>query len=68
VFPDRRTYGLLSQVTAAECRQLAKQYGDQARAAGLSEKKATILKNLSRSFSGLASQLEILAAENERSP
>jgi hypothetical protein len=55
-------------MTAAECRKLAEQYRDQAKESGLSRKKATILKNISRSFRGLASQLEILAlAEQEHS-
>jgi hypothetical protein len=48
-------------MTAAECRELASEYKAQARQAGISQRRATLLVNISHSFSGLASQLDILA-------
>ena len=49
--------------TAAQCRQLAESYKFCAREAGISPKRANLLTNVARSYSGLASQLEILATE-----
>jgi hypothetical protein len=50
-------------MTAAECRELASEYKAQARQAGISQRRATLLANISHSFSALASQLEILAGD-----
>jgi hypothetical protein len=50
-------------MTAAECRELASEYRAQARQAGISQRRATLLTNISRSFNGLASQLEMLASD-----
>ncbi|KWV49832.1 hypothetical protein AS156_14975 [Bradyrhizobium macuxiense] len=50
-------------MTAAEARKLASEYRAQARQAGISQKRASLLTNISRTFSGLASQLEILEAD-----
>jgi hypothetical protein len=49
-------------LTVNECRKLAKAYRDKAEATGVSQKEATVLKNIAKSFSGLASQFEILVA------
>ncbi|MBR0839226.1 hypothetical protein JQ607_03375 [Bradyrhizobium liaoningense] len=48
---------------AAEYRSIASAYRNQARQAGISEKRASLLANISRTFSGLASQLEMLEAD-----
>ena len=50
-------------VTAAQCRDLADDHKGRAREAGISQKRAVLLTNIARSFSGLASQLEILAVD-----
>jgi hypothetical protein len=52
---------LTDDLTAAQCRQLADSYKARAREAGISQKRATLLTNMARSFMGLASQLEMLA-------
>ena len=48
--------------TAEECRHLARQYQDQTNKAGTSPRMATVLKNMSKSFSGLANQYDVLFA------
>src|SRR4051812_11551272 len=50
-------------VSAARCRALADRYRAEAKELGLSKKRASVLMNISRTFSGLASQLEILAGD-----
>jgi hypothetical protein len=55
--------------TADECRKLAQQYLDQANQPGISPRMATVLRNMSRSFAGLASQYDVffeIAAEEKR--
>ena len=47
-------------VTAAQCRQLADYFKARAKETGGSQKRATLLANISRSFSCLAHQLEML--------
>jgi hypothetical protein len=49
-------------MTAVECQELASHYKALAREAGISSDRAFILKNIARSFTGLASQLDRLAA------
>ena len=48
--------------TANECRMLDLQYRDQANMQGVSPRMSTILKSMSKSFSALANQYEILFA------
>jgi hypothetical protein len=48
--------------SAKECRQLAREYREQADKPGLSPKMATVLRNMSHSFAGLASQHDVLIA------
>lgn len=50
-------------VTAAQCRQLSDHHKAGAREAGISQKRASLLVNIARSFSGLASQLEMLSVD-----
>ena len=47
-------------LTAAECRRLAKVYRDQANEIRIHPRTASVLNNIASSFSGLASQLEML--------
>ena len=49
-------------MTAEKCQELANQYKAMARSADLSEGRAVLLKNIARSYAGLASQLDRLAA------
>jgi hypothetical protein len=42
--------------SAEECRRFADQYQAQAAEPGVSPRMATVLKNIARSFAGLASQ------------
>jgi hypothetical protein len=49
-------------MTAVECQELANHYKALAREASISDDRAFILKNIARSFAGLASQLDRLAA------
>jgi hypothetical protein len=49
-------------VTAAQCQTLASQYKAMAQATLVSESRALMLKNIARSFTGLATQLDRLAA------
>lgn len=55
--------------SAKECRRLAHQYLDQANRPGVSPRMGSVLRNISRSFAGLAGQykLLIIIAEEERS-
>jgi hypothetical protein len=50
-------------LTAAQCRKFAARNKARAKQPGISKKRATVLMNISRTYSGLASQLEILADE-----
>ncbi|WP_426610173.1 hypothetical protein [Bradyrhizobium sp. McL0616] len=59
--PKRRSPELAAMPTAAECRILASAFKLKATEAGVPARTATLMKNISRSFSGLASQLEMLA-------
>src|ERR1700758_527263 len=52
-------------LTAIECRRLAKTYRDRANEIGIHPRTANVLKNIASSFSGLASQFEILMAIEE---
>lgn len=45
---------------AVNCRDFAKLYREDAKAVGCSDKKATVLRNIARTFAGLASQYELL--------
>jgi hypothetical protein len=47
-------------LSASQCREFADHPKARARELGISQKRARILANIARSFSGLASQLEIL--------
>jgi hypothetical protein len=56
-------------VSAEECRKLANQYLDQANRSGVSPRMANVLRDMSRSFAGLASlydMLRIIAEEESR--
>jgi hypothetical protein len=56
-------------LTAAECRKLAKAYQDQATELGVVDPRtATVLRNIASSFSGLASQFELLTAIKKEQP
>jgi len=50
-------------LTAAQCQALARHYKDESQATNISKDRASILKNISRSFTGLATQLDMLAAK-----
>jgi len=50
-------------LTAAQCRIFAERNKARAKQPGISKKRATVLMNISRTYSGLASQLEILAGD-----
>lgn len=47
---------------AMECRAFAKEYKDRAREPGVSKDNAFSMNNIARSFMGLATQLDMLAA------
>ncbi|MCC8961490.1 hypothetical protein H8A95_03935 [Bradyrhizobium sp. Pear76] len=49
-------------MTAAQCDQFAGQYRSLSQAGGISKDREFVLKNIARSFKGLASQLDRLAA------
>jgi|tagenome__1003787_1003787.scaffolds.fasta_scaffold19784081_2 hypothetical protein len=51
--------------TAADCREFAVAFRCRAAEPGTSERTVNILKNISRSFTGLASQLAILEAADK---
>jgi len=53
-------------LTAAQCRQLADEHKARAKVPGLSLKRVSLHTNIARSFSGLASQLEMLAEDVTR--
>jgi hypothetical protein len=53
-------------LTAAQCRQLAGEHKARAKVTGLSLKRVSLHTNIARSFSGLASQLEMLAEDVTR--
>jgi hypothetical protein len=49
-------------LTAEQCQTFAREYKNMLQASNISTDRAFILKNISRSFAGLASQLDMLAA------
>jgi hypothetical protein len=49
-------------ITASTCEELAIQYRSLSQASGISADRAFVLKNIARSFAGLATQLDRLAA------
>ena len=49
-------------LTAAQCQALAKEYKDLAQESDISADRAALLNNIGRSFKGLATQLDMLAA------
>jgi hypothetical protein len=49
-------------LTAAQCQALASQYKVMAEVPHISEKRALTLRNIARSFTGLATQLDRLEA------
>jgi hypothetical protein len=53
----------LMMLSAAECRELARNCRSQAEEPGISSRRASLLRNIANSFSGLASQLEMLASD-----
>jgi hypothetical protein len=55
-------------ITAAQCRLLAGDHNARAKEAGISKKRVSLLKNIVRSFTGFASQLEMLAADVAEKP
>ena len=50
-----------SQLTAAQCQELANDYKSLSQLPGISTDRVFILKNIARSLAGLASQLDRLA-------
>jgi hypothetical protein len=56
-----------AMISAAECRKCATSYKAQSREAGISTKRATLLRNIAQSLSGLASQLDMLIENTEDS-
>ena len=52
-------------MTADECHKLADTYRAMAEAKGISPKRATVLRNIAKSFTGLANQFQILNDLNE---
>ena len=54
-------------ISAVECRECATSYKAQSREAGISTKRATLLRNIAQSLSGLASQLDMLIENTEDS-
>ena len=53
----------MSEIDASKCRVLAKKYKDYARDIGVSKDRAFIMNNIARSLTGLATQLDMLAAK-----
>jgi hypothetical protein len=49
-------------LTAAQCQALASQYKALAKSPDISGDRAAMLRNIARSLTGLATQLDILAA------
>jgi hypothetical protein len=50
-------------LTAAQCRAISDRHKARAKQPGISKKRAAVLMNIARTYSGLASQLEILAGD-----
>jgi hypothetical protein len=50
-------------LTAAQCRAISDRHKAGAKQPGISKKRAAVLMNIARTYSGLASQLEILAGD-----
>jgi hypothetical protein len=59
---------MIKGLTAVQRREFADQHKARARDPGISQKGATLLTNIARSFSGLASQLEMLAIDVAEQP
>jgi len=68
--PDRSGDALhmIKGPTPAQCREFADHHKARARDPGISQKRATLFANIARSFSGLASQLEMLADDIAQKP
>jgi len=49
-------------ITAATCQETAERYKALSRGPGISASRASLLKNIAKSFAGLATQLDRLAA------
>ena len=49
-------------LTATECQKLVSEYKSLAQQADVSKERAVMLTNIARSLSGLATQLDMLAA------
>lgn len=55
-------------VTASQCQALAGEYKSLARQSNVSDERAAMLLNIARSFVGLATQLDRLAANIRDEP
>jgi len=55
-------------MTAAECRELAQVYRSRSKEPALTQRKISILTNISRSLSGLANQARDAGYERRRPP
>lgn len=51
-----------NMITAASCEELANHYKVLSQASGISVNRVSVLKNIARSFTGLATQLDRLTA------
>jgi hypothetical protein len=58
----------LVSLTAGQCSQLASDYKVLAKAAGISEKRRSILSNIAHSYSALSNQLGMLADDIAQRP
>ena len=54
-------------LTAAQCQALAKEYKDFAQEPDIPADRAVLLNNIARSFKGLGTQLDMLAADTRDS-
>ncbi|CCE11774.1 hypothetical protein BRAS3843_820006 [Bradyrhizobium sp. STM 3843] len=50
-----------TEAKAAQCRQLSSEYRVRAQQPGIPERRANLLRNISGSYSALATQFEMLA-------
>jgi hypothetical protein len=55
--------GGYDNLTAAQCRTLAELNKARAKEPGISKKRAAVLMNIARTYTGLASQLDILVGD-----
>jgi hypothetical protein len=62
---ERKFFVREPQMTGAMCREHALHYKNEAMKADISQKRATLLTNISRSYTALAGQLEMLAADDK---